>query len=177
LFEAGAGKAPAPEEIQTSLQKMFQTRFDLSLDQGSLTMEERALLATNIPEMRTETWTHSLRLPTGIVSEASTRGSSATVHATVVHGQERNRISQVLFTGDFCSHPLSAIQELENELANSPIDEAPARIENTFTKTGAEIIGATAADFFTALSLAFMKRRVELSTAMDPLYWKKEVRT
>lgn len=175
LFEAGGGRAPSLDELRTTLAEGIVRRLGLSLEPGEATMEERAHLAQEIPAFRREEWIRSVRLPEGTTTEATTIGRGAAVRASVLHGPERNRIARVVFSGEFCAHPRGAVRGLEEDLADTAIDEAPARIENYFARTGAEVPGLAPGDFFTALSLAFMKRRVAQSAAPDPLAWKKEL--
>lgn len=177
LHEAGGGEAPAPEALRAAIADAFRDRFAVSLEPGDPTPQERAFVAEAIPAFRSEEWVRSVRVPEGTVTEATTVGKGAAVRAFVAHGGERNRIERVVFSGEFCARPREAVGGLERELAGTSIDEAPARIENYFVRTGAEIAGLSPGDFFTALSLAFMKRRVAQSAAPDPQAWKKELRT
>jgi lipoate-protein ligase A len=172
LLDSGAGASPPPAEIRRAFVEAYSDRLGVHIEPGDLTNEERALLATRVPEVRSDAWIRPA--PAGQVFEASARGKGGSVRASVVHGEERNRIRQVVFSGDFCAHPRTAVRDLEKELEGSLIDEAPARIETYFTRTGAELTGLVPGDLFMALSLAFMKRRLTLSSAPDPSAWKKE---
>lgn len=173
LFESGGGDAPDAGELRSAFEKALVEKLFWAFDEGALAPEERALLAPRVTEIRSETWLESLRVPEGTVTDAS----CASVKATVSHGAQRNQIQSVVFSGEFSSRPRSAVRDLERELANTSIDEAPVRVEDFFTKTGAEVPGLTPGDFFMALSLAFMKRRVAQSAAPDPMGWKKDLRS
>lgn len=173
LFESGGGRAPAVDELRAAFETALVEKLAWAFDEGALAPEERALLASRVPEIRSEAWVASHRAPEGTVTDAV----CASVKATVSHGTQRNQIQSVVFSGEFSSRPRAAIRDLERELSNTTIDEAPVRIEDFFTKTGAEVPGAMAGDFFMALSLAFMKRRVAQSAAPDPQDWKKEIKS
>ncbi len=174
LFEEGGGRAPSIEELRTSFGEALRKKLALSTEPGTLTAEERAHLASRLPEFRSDSWLHSVALPEGAVTEATTIGRGSAVRVAVVHGSRRNHVERVVFSGEFCTHPRGAVAELERELSGTSIDEAPARIENYFVRTGAEWVGLAPGDLFTALSLAFMKRRVSQSSAPDPEAWKKD---
>ena len=177
LFEAAGGSAPSTDEVRQALARSFAERFEVSLEKGALTTEERALLAAKIPEMRAADWVRSVRPPEGETFRGIAEGDGVAVCATVLPGERRNALRRVVFSGDFCAHPRSAIRDLQKELGDTAVDEAPARIQGFFLRAGAEVPGLSPGDFFTALSLAYMKRRITLSTAADPAAWKRELPT
>lgn len=173
LFEAAGGTAPAVDEIRQAVARSFEVAWE----PGALTTEERAFLAAKIPEMRAAEWVRSVRPPEGAAFRGVAEGDGVSVRADVLPGERRNVLRRVVFSGDFCAHPRSVVRELEKELENTTVDEAPARIQGCFLRAGAEMPGLSPGDFFAALSLAFMKRRIALSEATDPAAWKKELST
>jgi len=171
LFEAGGGAAPSIEEIRRIFLDLLVSDLGLSIESGRSTNEERALLAEKLPHVRSLDWIRSVSDPEGEVFE----GADGLLRAAVRSAHDRKRIDQVRFSGTFCALPRTTIRDLEEELGGVKIEETPARIEDFFLRTGAEIPGLSAGDFFTALSLAFMKQRISLSAAPDPESWKKEL--
>jgi len=112
------------------------------------------------------------------MSEGSTgelRTAGGVLRATVMPGEGRKQIRSVRFAGDVVQQPEGSLLRLEEALAGATIDEAPARIEGYFADHPDAIGGASAGDFLTVLTLAFMKVRKGSSTAPDPADWKKQV--
>ena len=89
-------------------------------------------------------------------------------------GDGLNSIRAAQFSGPFKCQPESAVRRLEEDLAGTTIDEAPAKIEDWFGKNPGAVSGVEPGDLLTVLSLAHMKVRRAQSQAPDPSAWKKE---
>lgn len=108
----------------------------------------------------------------GVTGELPTK--AGIVRATIVPGAARNQVQSVSFSGTFKSEPPGILAKLEQALAGATIDEAPTTIENFFALNPKALPGVEPEEFYTVLTLAFMKVRRTTSTAPDPSAWKKQ---
>ena len=96
------------------------------------------------------------------------------LRAEIVPGEGLNKIGSVKFSGDFKQEPEGVIAGLEEILAGSLIDEAPAKIEKFFQENPSAVPDVPPGEFFTCLTLGFMKVRAKASKAPDPAAWKEK---
>lgn len=82
------------------------------------------------------------------------------LRATIVPGDGRNQIQSARFAGPFRDEPPGMLERLQQELAGSTIDEAPAKIEEFFAENAGALPGVDPSDLLTVLTLAFMKASV-----------------
>lgn len=112
-------------------------------------------------------------MPTEEVSGEIVAASGHQVRATIVPGEKRNQILTVRFSGTFTAEPQGVVGKLEEFLAGCLIDHAAIKIEDFFVKNSDAQVSVQPGEFYTVLTLAFMKRRLASSSAPDPSAWKK----
>ena len=109
--------------------------------------------------------------PESVSGEVSISGG--VLRATVTAGESLNTIGTVSFSGNFKQEPDGILFGLEQLLAGTLIDQAPAKIEEFFKENPTATPSVPVGEYLTALTLAFMKIRVKASKAPDPEAWKK----
>lgn len=107
----------------------------------------------------------------GAVGELPVKGGLLKV--SVAPGEGRKSIASVEFSSTFKAEPEGVWARLGEALASSTIDEAPARIEDFFSRNPQALPGLEPEDILTVLTLAFMKVRRASSQAPDPAAWKQ----
>jgi hypothetical protein len=153
----------AAEEYAEGLRAALGKAFSVEVVDGDLTPEEREAEGPSGSDPGTPL--------EGVSGELRTKGGI--VRATIVPGEGRNVVRSARFTGDFNAYPRDIVGLLEETIAGTPIDEAPGKIEDFFAQTQGRVAGVEPGEFFTVLSLAFMKVRRASSSAPDPTAWKK----
>jgi lipoate-protein ligase A len=92
---------------------------------------------------------------------ASFTGGGGTVRADIrLEGQRRDRIREVLITGDFFVTPPRLIFDLESTLRGLDIAEAGTAVERFFAERPAEFLSLGPNDFRQAIEMALRQRHV-----------------
>ena len=92
---------------------------------------------------------------------ASFTSAGGTVRATIrLEGAQRNRIREVLITGDFFVTPPRLIFDLESALRGVEVAEAGAAVERFFARRPADFLSLGAGDFRQAIEMALSQRGV-----------------
>ncbi len=152
------GEAPAIEKIQDALLAGFAGRLGIAPERGAITQQEEALAAKiHDEEIGTDAFVAQIDDPgagEGVLS-ASRAGPGGTVNAYVrLEGPQRDRIREVLITGDFFVVPPRTVYDLEASLRGAPVSEVGATIDRFFAGTKVGLITASPADFRAAIEAA-----------------------
>lgn len=132
--------------------------------EGELSPEEEEAAMEPVPARPSPPQGPSGDLPT----------AAGTVRATIVPQPGLKQIKEAYFSGSFNAYPWGLLESLQKAVAGVTIQSAPTLFEEFFTKNPGRVAGVQPGEFFTALSLAFMKVRLAASAAPDPDAWKKE---
>ena len=152
------GAAPAIEEIQDALLAGFTERLGIAAVKGSITAEEEALAATYYDaEIGTDAFVAEIDDPgagQGVLTASHTgAGGTVTTHVRL-EGPGRDRVREVLITGDFFVTPPRTVLDLEAALRNVPVDQVGVAIERFFAQTKVGLLTVSPADFCTAIESA-----------------------
>lgn len=156
------GRVPPAEEIQAALLEGFREHLELAPHWGAPSGDEERLAARLLTEhYGTEEFVRSLDAPVDDPPEVSAtlvrRGG--TIRADVrLEGPARERIREVLFTGDFFISPSRAVFDLEARLRGLAIDEAEAAVPVFFSERKVEAPGLSALDFKEVLAQALSQK-------------------
>lgn len=152
------GTAPDIATIQDALLGGFAERLGISPVRGAITAEEEALAAKHYDEeIGTEAFVAEIDDPAreaGTVSGTHT-GAGGNVTAYVrFDGVHRERIREVLITGDFFVTPPRIVFDLEASLRDVPAAEVRAAVDRFFANAKVGLLTVTPADFSAAIEAA-----------------------
>jgi lipoate-protein ligase A len=152
------GTAPAIETIQAALLDGFSERLDIAPTRGAITAEEEALAAKYYDdEIGTDAFVAEIDDPgagEGVL-EGSYTGAGGTVTAYLrLEGPARDRVREVLITGDFFVTPPRTVFDLESALRNVPVAQIGAAIERFFAQAKVGLLTVSPADFRAAIESA-----------------------
>lgn len=145
------GAAPALESVRQSLLAGFAERLGIDPVPGAITPHEEALAANyHDEEIGTEAFVAEIDDPgrdEGVL-EGTCTGAGGTIRAYLrLDGPRRDRIREVLITGDFFVTPPRTIFDLETALRSVAVAEAGARIERFFAEAQVGLLSAAPGDF------------------------------
>lgn len=145
------GRVPAFEEVQAALLAAFRDTLGLEPQWGEITEYEEALAQRlHASEFGTDAFVGSLDAPESdetLVSTTLTR-RGGTLRADIrLEGPQRERLREVLITGDFFVTPPRAVYDLEAALRGRHVAEAGAEVEAFFARGGCDVVGLTPRDF------------------------------
>jgi lipoate-protein ligase A len=143
------GAAPAIESVKESLLAGFDERLGITPVPGEITAYEEALAAKHHDEeIGTEAFVAEIDDPGEGMLAASHTGAGGTITAYVrLEGPRRDRIREVLMTGDFFVTPPRIVLDLEASLRNVAVAEAGAAIERYFSQAKVGLLTVSPADF------------------------------
>ena len=154
------GTAPAIDDVQEALLAGFAERLGIAPFRGLITTEEETLAARLYDEeIGTEGFVMEIDDPgadAGVLCGSHT-GAGGTITAYLkLEGARRERIREVLITGDFFVTPPRTIFDLEAALRNVAVVEAGDTIEQFFMQARTGLLTVTAADFRAAFEAALL---------------------
>ena len=152
------GAAPPIGEIQEALLAGFAERLGIAAVKGSITAEEEASAARyHDEEIGTDAFVAEIDDPgarDGVLTASHTgAGGTVTTHVRL-EGPGRDRVREVLITGDFFVTPPRTVLDLEAALRNVPVDQVGAAIERFFAQTKVGLLTVSPADFLVAIESA-----------------------
>ncbi len=153
------GRVPPAGEIQAALLEGFREHLGLEPQWGAPSAEEERLAARLREEQYgTEEFVQSLDAPVDSAPLASAtlvrRGGSIRADLRL----ERDRIREILFTGDFFLSPSRAVLDLEARLRGLAAGEAGEAVAGFFASQPVEMPGLSPLDFREALEQAIAQR-------------------
>jgi len=145
------GRVPSFAEVHAALLGGFREVLGLEPQWGEVTAYEEALAQRlHASEFGTDAFVASLDAPetdeTLVSTTLSRRGGSLRADIRL-EGRRRERLREVLITGDFFMTPPRALYDLEAALRGRQVAEAGAEVDAFFAQTACEIIGLTPRDF------------------------------
>jgi lipoate-protein ligase A len=145
------GRVPAFEEVQAALLAAFREVLGVEPQWGEISAFEEALAERlHASEFGTDAFVASLDAPETdetLVSTTLTR-RGGTLRADIrLEGPGRERLREVLITGDFFMTPPRALYDLEAALRGRPASDAGAEVEAFFARSGCDVIGLAPRDF------------------------------
>ena len=152
------GAAPEIDAIQEALLAGFAEHLGITPLRGDITADEEALAAKHHDqEIGTDAFVGEIDDPgaSESVLSGSHTGAGGTITAYVrLEGQQRERIREVLITGDFFVTPPRTVFDLEASLRNVAVADAGAAIERFFAQAKVGFLTVSPADFRTAFDAA-----------------------
>ncbi|MBI1219324.1 MAG: lipoate--protein ligase family protein [Rhodobacteraceae bacterium] len=151
------GAPPPVAEVKQALLDGFAERLGITPQWGEITpAEEAAASAIFADEIGTDEFVYGIDDPTGAdVLSGSHTAAGGTIAAHVrLEGARRDRIREIVITGDFFVTPPATILNLEAALRGVEVDEIDAAVADFFTSARVGLLTATPADFATAIRAA-----------------------
>jgi lipoate-protein ligase A len=152
------GAAPDIETIKEALLAGFAERLGVEPVQGTITPGEEALAAKYYDEeIGTDAFVAEIDDPgaDAEVLAGSHTGPGGTVSAYVrLEGPARDRIREVLITGDFFVTPPRTVLDLEARLRGVPVSQIAAAVEAFFAEAKVGLLTVAPGDFRAAIEAA-----------------------
>jgi lipoate-protein ligase A len=157
-------RVPEFRTIYQALLDGFAEGLGIAPTWGDITLHEESLADRAFrEEIGTDAYVEMLDTPPpddNLVS-ASFTGAGGTVRADIrIEGPRRNRIREVLITGDFFVTPPRLIFDLEAALRGLDIAEAGPAVTNFFARKPVDFLSLGPGDFRKAIDMALSKRGV-----------------
>ncbi len=145
------GRVPAFDEVQAALLEGFREALGVEPQWGEISDYEEALARRlHANEFGTDAFVASLDAPESddtLVSTTLTR-RGGTLRADIrLEGPRRERLREVLITGDFFMTPPRALYDLEAALRGQQVADAGAEVEAFFARSACDAVGLSARDF------------------------------
>lgn len=156
------GRVPPLAEIHAALLEGFREHLGLDPQWGTSTEDEERLARELFDEQYgTDEFVRQLDVPAGDPPEVSAtlvrRGG--TIRADIrLEGPARDRIREVLVTGDFFLNPPRALFDLEARLRGLSVAKAGAAVEAFFAQHACEAPGLSPLDFREAVEQALAQK-------------------
>ena len=152
------GAAPHIETIKDALLAGFAQRLGIEPVKGEITAAEKALATSYYAEeIGTDAFVAEIDDPAaeaGVLSGSHT-GPGGTVSAYVrLQGPARDRIREVLITGDFFVTPPRTVFDLEARLRNVPVAQVGGAVEQFFAEAKVGLLTVAPGDFCAAIEAA-----------------------
>jgi lipoate-protein ligase A len=145
------GVAPTIESIEAALLAGFAERLDIAPIAGAITAAEEALAAKlHDEEIGTDAFVAEIDDPgaDAEVVSASHTGAGGTIAAYVrLEGPRRERIRELLLTGDFFVTPPRTIFDLEGALRGVAVADAGAAVDRFFATAQVGVLTVAPGDF------------------------------
>ena len=151
------GAPPPVAEVKQALLDGFAERLGITPQWGAITQaEEAAARAIFAEEIGTDEFVYGIDDPTGAdVLSGSHTAAGGTIAAHVrLEGAARDRIREIVITGDFFVTPPATILNLEAALRGVEVDAIDTAVADFFTAAKVGLLTATPADFTAAIRAA-----------------------
>ena len=152
------GTAPAIEDVKRALVEGFAERLGIVAIDGAITAREEAAAARHFEaEIGTDAFVAEIDDPDAGagVRSATVIGAGGTVTAYVrLEGAAKERIRDVLITGDFFVTPPRTIFDLESALRGVEASDAGEAVERFFAHAGVGMLSVSPTDFRAAVDAA-----------------------
>jgi lipoate---protein ligase len=164
MREVLGGQVPPLETIYDGLVAGFAEGLGIAPQWGESTAYEEELAQRAFrEEIGTDAYVAMLDAPPrddALVS-ASLTGRGGTVRADIrLEGLNRERLREVLITGDFFVTPPRIVFDLEAALRGLPITEAGAAVEQFFARRATDFLSLSPGDFRQVIEMALRQRNV-----------------
>lgn len=153
------GFTPSLDKIKQALADAFSKAFGISLKEGSLTEDERALYSKKINFYKSDNWIYSVHDPSDKMQTVSSvyKKDGGLIRINLKVDTQRQIVRQALLTGDFFINPSRFVFDLEAALKDAPVESAIAIAERFFDEKMPEMLQLTRYDFIDAIRLAVSK--------------------
>jgi lipoate-protein ligase A len=162
MREVLGGKLPDLKTIHDGLLAGFAERLDIAPHWGALAAFEEELAARHYrDEIGTDAYVGMLDAPADddMTVSASLTGRGGSVRADIrLEGPRRERIREVLITGDFFVTPPRVIFDLEASLRGLDVSDVGAAIDAYFARTPADFLSLGPGDIRRVVDMALSGR-------------------
>lgn len=150
------GRAPAMAAVKDAVSGGLADALGIEFRQGALDPREEARFRTALQEIEHPDWIYLVDRPQSDapMREAVYKAAGGLIRVRAMVDTFKNRLSQVVFTGDFFINPKRAVSDLEAHLRNVPLAEVPERIQAFFAAHPADMLTLTVDDFVRACAAA-----------------------
>lgn len=166
------GAAPPLAAVHKALLAGFAERLDIVSVPGDITPHEEKLADWHYDrEIGTDEFVAEIddpRAVAGVLCGSHTGAGGAVTVYVGLEGARRDRIREVLFTGDFFVTPPRVIYDLEASLRHVPVANAGEAIGNFFARADVDVISVSPQDFRAAFEAALASRA--RAASMRPMY-------
>jgi lipoate-protein ligase A len=170
------GRVPPFAEVHAALLAGFRELLGLQPQWGEVSAYEEALAQhLHESEFGTDAFVASLDAPetddTRVSTTLTRRGGSLRADIRL-EGPQRERLREVLITGDFFMTPPRALYDLEAALRGRLRSEAGAAVEAFFARAACDVIGLTPRDFRELIESALAQLSLEAAGHALRGHWR-----
>jgi lipoate-protein ligase A len=153
------GERPTLEKVKKALEKGFSDELGLRFQPGEITGMEESFFRQRLPKMHSMEWIQGSRIPfrPQEVLRSIHKEDGGLIRTAVKVDLKKEKIKDILITGDFFIHPRRAIYDLEAALKNISIQDLALGVEGFLKKTRVEFLGLSPTDFMQGIRLALDK--------------------
>ncbi len=171
MREILADRVPDRETICDGLVAGFAEGLGIAAQWGNITAYEEELAERAFrEEIGSDEFVAMLDAPTAdeALVSASLTGGGGTVRADIrLEGARRDRIREVLITGDFFITPPRVVFDLEAALRGVSVAEAGPAVEAFFARNPADFLSIGGGDFRCAIDMALAQRNATAAATAD----------
>jgi len=155
------GHVPALGVLKDAIGAGFSEHLGIRLEPGGLTAEEECLFQQKLPYYRSREWIDQVHTPTARheVVQSAYKNDDGLVRFTFAADLQRNRVKDILITGDFLSFPTRALYDMEARLRGARLqrDEIAGIIRGFFDEDRIRVPGMTFDDFLKPVDQVLQK--------------------
>ncbi len=163
---------PELPELKEILKRSFEKCFEITLEDGALTDEEKMTFNERHKYYKSDDWINRIKLPRDeqAVVDSVHKTEGGIIRSSMMVNLRHGRIQSVLITGDFFTFPMRVIFDLEAELKDirADISIINQKITKFFDEHDCQIPGIGPSDFVAAIAKGLDK--VEIAKLGIPLY-------
>ena len=156
LRELLGGKVPPIEEVKQALLSGFEYYLGISTAPGQITdAEEKSAMEIFDDEIGTDDFVYDINNPAqdAVVKTGSHTGDGGTITTHIrLEGPRRNRIREIVITGDFFVAPPRTIYDLEAALRGTEVDKQDETIFAFFDTADVGLLSVKPEDFSASIS-------------------------
>jgi len=145
------GYVPKLDAIKEAIRSGFSEHLGIRLEPGGLTEEEERLFRQKLPDFESPDWIDRVRTPEARreVVQSAYKNDDGLVRFTFAADLQRNRVKDILITGDFLSFPTRALYDMEARLRGARLrrEELHGIIRGFFQEGRIRVPGMSCEDF------------------------------
>ncbi|MFO7599584.1 MAG: biotin/lipoate A/B protein ligase family protein [Candidatus Desulfacyla sp.] len=155
------GYVPELDAIKEAIRSGFSEHLGIRLEPGGLTQEEVRLFREKLPYYQSGQWIDQVHTPTARheVVQSAYKNDDGLVRFTFAADLQRNRVKDILITGDFLSFPTRALYDMEARLRGARLkrEELDGIIRGFFEEGRIRVPGMSCEDFLKPVDQVLQK--------------------
>ena len=157
------GHVPERDVVQASLIQSFAAEFGVHFERGDLSVAEESRYRVALAEIDSDGWVHMLDRPQSHLPlvEAVQKFPGGMIRVGIAYERTRDRIRQIIFSGDFFVQPKRAIADLEARLRDTDAARLESNIACFFRERAVDMQGLSPENLGQVAQAALQQARAE----------------